>query len=158
MTAKSAIISECGRYRYYLTRSWNEVGVSEKAAQTPLFIGVNPSTADADVDDATVRKWTGFCARWGHTRFAVVNLFAYRSPDVKHLEQARDPIGKENDWYFAQAINKHDLIIPCWGSRGKIPKQLHYRIDIVNVLLQGKNVKCFGKTTSGDPMLSLIHI
>ena len=84
---KSAIISHCGKYRYRLDRMVSDSG------PVYAFFGVNPSTADASVDDATVRKWRGFVQRWGGSRFIVGNVFAYRATDVKELATAVDPFG-----------------------------------------------------------------
>ena len=44
----SAIISECGKYRYVLSRIWNDDAFIPRVA----FIMLNPSTADATTDDA----------------------------------------------------------------------------------------------------------
>ena len=82
---KSAIISHCGKYRYRLDRMVSDSG------PVYAFFGVNPSTADASVDDATVRKWRGFVQRWGGSRFIVGNAFAYRSTDVRQLAAVEDP-------------------------------------------------------------------
>jgi len=77
----SAIISPCGKFRYRLERDVQPEG------KVFAFFGVNPSTADASLDDATVRKWIGFSKVNGARRFVVGNVFAYRSTDVKaHLE------------------------------------------------------------------------
>ena len=46
----NAVISDCGLYRYKLSRHW------EQGLQRLVFIGLNPSTADAIEDDPTVRK------------------------------------------------------------------------------------------------------
>lgn len=45
----SALISECGRYRYSLTRRFG-------AGSKLLFVGLNPSTADEYTDDPTIRR------------------------------------------------------------------------------------------------------
>lgn len=141
----SAIISPCGKYRYRLSR-----GISGKRVG---FIGVNPSTADATQDDATVRKWAGFASRWGYVGFDVGNLFAYRSTDVKALAHVDDPIGVANDAHLKELMVTVDAIVPCWGDRNKLPKELHWRIDRVKQLitLTAVPVFIFGLTKSGDP-------
>ncbi len=54
---KDATLSEDRRYRYRLTREWDQ----EKPKV--LFIGLNPSTADEIEDDATIRRCIGFAKR-----------------------------------------------------------------------------------------------
>lgn len=145
----SAVISECGLYRYQLAR-----GCESYPDKRVLFIGVNPSTADADTDDQTVRKWTGFTKHWGYGGFIVGNLFAYRATNVKDLATALDPIGEDNDRHLATLIEAADLIVPCWGASSKLPKRLRYRIDQVRKLLResGKPVIVFGRALDGGPL------
>ena len=64
--AGSAVLSPCGAYRYLLTR---RLGAGTKHV---TFIMLNPSTADAESDDATARKCMGFARRWGCARLRVV--------------------------------------------------------------------------------------
>ena len=78
-----AVISECGTYRYRLHRG---------EGRTLMFLMVNPSTADAEQDDATIRKCLGFAERNGFGRIVVGNLFAYRAKDVNALRKAIDPV------------------------------------------------------------------
>jgi hypothetical protein len=142
-----AILSACGRYRYGLDRS---IGMGDRIV---VFIGVNPSTANADVDDATVRKWRGFTARWGYDKFFVGNLFAWRSTDVRRLALADDPIGPENDAHLRVMLSYAELVVPCWGDSGKLPVSLRMRVEAVRELIceSGRPVKCLGLTKGGDP-------
>ena len=143
-----AVISNCGAYRYWLTRTCpGDKGMI-------AFIGVNPSTADADNDDATVRKWRGFASRWGYSGFRVANLFAYRATNVKELAGVADPVGPENDHFMLAAVGGSELVVPCWGDRAKLPKSLWPRIDAVRESLRKITcapIRTFGLTASGDP-------
>lgn len=142
----SATISQCGRYRYTLARDWSD-------ASRVAFIGVNPSTADASTDDATVRKWRGFAQRWGFGGFVVGNLFAWRATDVRELAKAGDPVGHENNEHLRAILDGVDLVVPCWGSRDKLPPSLRHRIADVGRMLRAcaSPVRIFGVTASGDP-------
>lgn len=120
MSDKSAIISDCGQYRYRLERQCEGEG-------STAVIMVNPSTADATIDDATIRKLIGFGNRnqWG--RLIVGNLFAYRATDVRELGKVSDPVGPENDRYLAEMIDGCNRIIVAWGPITKQPKYLRGR-------------------------------
>lgn len=143
----SAIISSCGKYRYRLDRTLRASG------PVYAFFGVNPSTADANVDDATVRKWFGFCERWGASRFIVGNVFAYRATDVKALSTVEDPFGDAIGDHTTDIINEADILVPCWGNSSKVPPQLRFAFDVLldTLLSVGKPVMHFGMTKSGDP-------
>lgn len=147
----SATISECGRYRYRLARESRHP--DRDGDMVVAFIGVNPSTADASRDDATVRKWRGFATSWGYTHFVVGNLFAYRATDVRELAAVHDPVGPCNDQHLRDLVMQADLVVPCWGSRDKLPPNLRHRIADVRQLLQacGRPARCLGLTSSGDP-------
>lgn len=143
----SAIISPCGKYRYRLDR---QVGMD---GPVYAFFGINPSTADASVDDATVRKWVGFCKRWGASRFIVGNVFAYRSTDVKALATVDDAFGDDIGDHTTDIINEADILVPCWGNTSKVPPKLQFAFDVLMDALasSGKPVLSFGLTKSGDP-------
>lgn len=95
---KTAVLSECGRYRYSLGRTWGPgPGV--------VWVMLNPSTADAEVDDRTIGRCIAFARRWGYDGIHVVNLYAWRATDPAELLSAPDPVGPENDRYLAAAAH-----------------------------------------------------
>ena len=55
---KGAILSTDRKYRYVLTRIWDET------KPTVVFIGLNPSIADEETDDQTIQKCIGYSKRW----------------------------------------------------------------------------------------------
>lgn len=142
-----AHISACGRYRYHLWRSWGPGGGSS-AGEAPLFVMLNPSTADATADDATIRKCRGFSERWGFKCLTVVNVFAYRATDPADLFTADEPIGPDNDKAIISAVQSHRLIVAAWGACGW--KGWRHRFERVRNLL-GPHVACLGKTKDGHP-------
>ena len=118
------------------------------------FIGVNPSTATDDVEDATTRKWNGFVSRWGGSTYVVANLFALRATDVRLLQHAGDPVGPENDEHILRAVREADVVVPCWGSAAKLPPRLRGRIQDVHMMLalsSGAPTRCLGRTADGQP-------
>lgn len=155
----SAIISPCGGYRYRLEREVQAEGL------VIAYFGINPSTADASLDDATVRKWRGFTQRNGGRRFIVGNIFALRATDVREVSFSNDgrtydaqdrpvPYGHaENIAHLRQIIADADVLVPCWGSTRKITPRLRYCIaELLTVLMaSGKPVMHLGLTKDGDP-------
>lgn len=116
----SAIISDCGLYRYRLERAGEGEGVT-------AIIMVNPSTADALADDPTIRKLKGFGQRNGWGRLVVGNLFAWRATDVRELGTAADPIGPLNDMHLRRMMVEADRVVFAWGPVTKQPRAVRER-------------------------------
>ena len=137
--AGRAGFSRCGDYRYWLRRCWD--------TQRPqcAFIGLNPSTADAQLDDPTLRRCIGFAQDWGFGSLLLVNLFSYRCTDPRHLKRASDPIGSGTSGWIRRAELESKLVVVAWGNGGLF-------------LNRGKNVlnkldrpHCLGTTRQGMP-------
>lgn len=146
---RAAVLSDCGTYRYRLDREWGS-GVGTLYG----FVGVNPSTADADQEDATTRKWEGFVKRWGGDGYTVVNLFAYRATDVRELGRVDDPFGPLNGHYLRDMLAQVDVVVPCWGDVAKVPRQHHGHVAYTLAWIRaaaGKPVKHLGLTKGGSP-------
>jgi hypothetical protein len=111
ITPKGADISSCGRYRYRLWRRWGYGGFV-------LFIGLNPSTADASVDDPTIRRCVDFAQAWGFGGVMMVNLFAWRATDPRDMMAAKDPVGPDNNAALIHAYLTTEMAIAAWGTRG----------------------------------------
>lgn len=108
----SAVISACGQYRYELRRVWDD------AAPLVLFIGLNPSTADASNDDNTSRVCINYAKRWGYGGLLLGNLFAYRSKDPAALYTAQDPVGPDNDVHLRMLQSQAELVVCAWTDTG----------------------------------------
>ncbi len=115
---RSAKLSDCGHYRYTLRRAWH-LNRADKST-TITFIGLNPSTADASIDDPTLRRCMSFSDKWGYKTLYMVNLFGYRATDPKKLYTCIDPVGIDNDKYIKAAIRKSSMVIACWGEHGNL--------------------------------------
>ena len=103
-----------GNYRYLLWREWNSNN------KTVSFIMLNPSRANAQTNDPTIARCINFAKSWGYGRLEVVNLFAYRTPKPSLLKQAAEPIGKDNDRFILESVNRSDRIILAWGNARNI--------------------------------------
>lgn len=113
-----ATISADGRYRYTLERSW---------AQYPryvLWLMLNPSTADGDADDATIRRCQGYARAWGYTGILVGNLYALRSTSPALLTQVAmqggDPVGPDNLKRVRALLGRASMIVCAWGREGPV--------------------------------------
>lgn len=142
---RRALISACERYRYLLRRSWS-------AGPTVAFVMLNPSTADAQIDDPTIRRCCGFARTWGFGAVDVVNLFAWRSTEPKALLAAADPIGPWNDDHVRVAVSMARLVVVGWGAAGpaKLRELVRARAAAVAPLL-GDSARCLGRTADGSP-------
>jgi hypothetical protein len=152
----TAIISECGKYRWRLERQL--MPLLDVPAAPVLFIGVNPSTADACVDDHTIRKMRSFVSHWGYNSFVVGNVFGYRATDVKRLADVEHPVGADNYAHLQQMIRECAFVVPCWGNQNKVPKPLRVQFKVVRLmlLLCNKPIRIFGLTNGGDPLHPLM--
>lgn len=107
-----AVVSDCGRYRYALERVW------DAGRPMVLFVGLNPSTADATREDATSRACIRYAQRWGYGGLLLGNLFAYRATAPSALRAATDPIGPENDAWLDRLQSRAGLVVCAWGEAG----------------------------------------
>jgi len=127
---RSAELSPCGLYRFSLTREW------DMGQGTVLFIMLNPSTADAEQDDPTIRRCIGFAITWGMRRLEVRNLFAYRATDPRELLLARrrgvDIIGRDNVAGLLFAASNAIRVICAWGAH---PIAEHRGPTTINMLI-----------------------
>lgn len=135
----SAVMSECGRYRYRLRREW--LGGEGDV----LFIMLNPSTADAERDDPTIRRCVGFARRWGFRRLWVGNLFAWRATHPFDLVRAPDPVEPDNDEHLIGMAANAEVIVAAWGSY----RALRGRDKDVRQIIGG--LECLGVTKRGHP-------
>jgi hypothetical protein len=110
-----------------------------------MFIGLNPSTADDQEDDPTVRRCIGFGRNWKFGGLILVNLFAYRSTDPAHLLDAVDPIGPENDRQILENARAAARIVLAWGTGGGFLDRDQHVLS----LLRGGY--CLGTTKNGHP-------
>ena len=110
---KGAKLTTDRLYRYLLWRIWNNT------KPLVLFIGLNPSTADENIDDPTIRRCLGFAMGWGYGGLLMANLFAYRATNPKELRCIADPIGRDNDDNIIAANKKAGITILAWGNGGQ---------------------------------------
>jgi hypothetical protein len=128
-------------YRYSLSRKWDD------SRRSLVVIGLNPSTADEETDDPTIRRCVGFAQREGYGGLHMLNMFALRSTDPDQLLTHADPVGPENHLYLQRAAQANSLVLAAWGAVAKdFPSQARY----VCAVFHGK-MRCLGITKDGHP-------
>jgi hypothetical protein len=142
-TIAGAVISGCERYRYLLTRTW------DPALRPAGFIMLNPSTADATLDDPTIRRCVGFAQSWGAGGIWVANLFGLRATDPRALYKAADPVGPDNDAHVRRVAEQCRPVVAAWGVHGC---HLGRDLAVAKILAAvGVPVMCLGVTKAGRP-------
>lgn len=112
--SRGAILSEDRVHRYRLWRMWDP----DKPAIAWMML--NPSTADALVDDPTIRSCLRLSKAWGFGRLDVVNVFAFRATDPKALLEASkrgiDVVGEDNLEHIQTTCVAAEEVVCGWGS------------------------------------------
>lgn len=139
---KAAYLSADGLYRFALHRWWGD-GIRLG------FVMLNPSTADAEIDDPTIRRCMGFARTLGFDGIRVVNLYAYRATKPADLWKADEPTGGDhNDDLLREILRqaKHQPLIAAWGANA--------RPDRVAQFMSwsgSEHVQALGLTKAGAP-------
>lgn len=147
---RSAVISSCGTYRYSLLRRWGR-------GPALRWIMLNPSTADADVDDPTLRRVVRFSRDNGYAAAVVANLYALRATDPAQLGRHPDPCGPANlatlgllakaarvDTY---CLGRPAPVVAAWGANA--PRA--WATCVLDHELFGADLRCLGVTKAGFP-------
>jgi len=134
-----AHFSGCRRYRYALWRKWQTTG------PMLMLIGLNPSTADAERNDPTIRRCIGFARDWGFDGVWVVNLFAWRATHPADLKAAAEPVGPRNDVWLRKIARRCDRIAAAWGNHGRfldrsarVRAMFGDRLEIIRLTAEGE--------------------
>lgn len=145
--AVSAVLSADGKYRYILTREMEPLA---KPQRSLTWVMLNPSTADAEKDDPTIRRVRSFSLAWGATRFAVVNLYAFRATKPADLPASMEERhGPEWEYWTTRAIGEADGVMFAWGAH---PSAVEGAAALEALYLQlGKGIMCLGRTKHGAP-------
>ncbi len=160
-TVKHAALSTCERYRYTLTRHWDP--------RRPRlgWVMLNPSTADASIDDPTIRRCMGFARRESFGGITVANLFAWRATKPADLLEPRDPFGPANVDALEGLFASHATVVAAWGaSFANIARSRNSQWGVLNhvggvpdhpkmvramAARHGASLVCLGVTGDGSP-------
>lgn len=142
-----ATFSDCGRYRQALMRDWTPADTQPRAV---LFIGMNPSVADASASDPTCHRELMFAQDWGYTRYLKGNVLDWRATSPKDIPH--DPslaASPANLPVLLDMAHEAELIVMAYGK-------LHQRYaGIVQEVIRslaatGRPLKCLGLNMDGS--------
>lgn len=136
-----AEFNECRSHRYALWRRWCFDGPLRFGA----FICLNPSTADEDQDDPTVRRCINYCKAWGLGGFVMLNAYGYRSTDPAGLKDPQDPIGSGNNYAIQRYSRAASIVICAWGVHCELKREREI-CELVD-----RPLFCLGVTKQGRP-------
>lgn len=147
----SAVISKCGKYRYVLKR---KISQPLRWVKPCLFIMLNPSKADAELDDPTIKKCIKFAKREGCTSLTVINLYALRATNPNELLRHEEPGGPHNGAWTVTEIEKTagGIAILAWGSHTAVRGVSHLIPDLIKVIKNEIGQPyCFHINKDGNP-------
>jgi hypothetical protein len=133
--SRSADISNDKKDRFSLSRIWD----SKKPKA--LYIMLNPSYADDESDDPTIRRLIFFSKKFKFGGFYVTNLFTQITPYPKELNMDNNSKNK-NLKIISELIKKSYLIVYACGNLVSEPMQLRKLIE---------SPLCFGINKNGTP-------
>lgn len=142
-----AVFSSCRRYRPLLRR-WRGEAFPEEFA---MFIGMNPSTAEAHVDDPTIAREWSFAAREGYSGYVKCNVGDYRATKPEMLLATDvEPSSRENLQTILDWASRAALVVLC---HGKLNRALQGHGFALARALHEKGIAtmCFGTNADGSP-------
>ena len=142
-------------YRTWLTRTWGPTIDPDDPPPAPLFVGMNPSTADADHNDPTIKREIDFATRWGYQTLCKINIADYRATDPKSLAKVTVPLAAPG-WSHGKLkiARQADKVIMAFG---KVPPVLLPDARFMVMLFQAADIKmlCFTHNKDQSPRHSL---
>lgn len=140
--------SPCRKYRYTLEHHIEGSELLVGSFRRVMWIGLNPSTADEQQLDPTLRRIRAFSFAWGYTHFVMTNLFAFRATEPSDMKAAADPVGPENDAVLARVASQCELIIAAWGVHGTFRNRA---ANVMGGVLRGFELHHLAETKEGHP-------
>ncbi len=140
-------------YRLILTRKW--VNLFNAGTRLPnnfvLWIGMNPSLADASIDDMTMNRVTDFSMEWGFDGLAMMNVCNFRATYPEDLlAPGVVPCSKGNLPLIRDTAKQARKIVCAWGNLHR--DLVHYAVDVETSLRRdGHQLWCLGLNKGGSP-------
>ena len=138
-------------YRTWLSRNWTPPTKIIDVDGYALWIGMNPSTADASVDDPTIKKEIKFTKGLGLGGLIKCNVMNFRATyPADLLKPLVIPRSDDNlPMIIGFALSARKIIL-CYGDLK--PELRRYGVETVAALQQaGHELWCLGITNGGSP-------
>ena len=133
-------------YRFTLRRRWHH-------AETPplIWVMLNPSTADEDTDDPTIRRVMAFSKAHGASNLIVINLYPCRATNPKDIV----PFGLDTNRVVTHEVvwEANDVVV-AWGANKHTALVADAFLETFHQINQdgkGRRLLCLGKTKHGAP-------
>lgn len=136
---KGAKFSKCKKYRYALWRIWDE------SLPLVMFVGLNPSTANEQDDDPTIRSVERISKFNGFGGFYMLNCFPYVSTDPKKLYACTHSV--YNEEWLKDIASKCSEVVFAWGNF-KVVQDLGVDFILMNLF---PKAKALGINKNGSP-------
>lgn len=135
-------------YRYLLDRAWPRSAGRGRV----VWLMLNPSSADEERDDPTIRRCAGFSRRADAAGLTVVNLYGLRSVHPAQLWTHPDPVGPDNDATLITVLSAaaaHRWPVICaWGTCARSAR-VRAVVDLARAA--GVSLLALGLTKDGHP-------
>jgi hypothetical protein len=142
-----AEFSPCGRYRQALTRDWTAPGAMPRAI---LFIGMNPSVADAAASDPTCHRELNFARDWGFSRYLKGNMLDWRATSPRDIpKEPGSACSAANIPALITMATEAEVIVMAYG---KLPARYQPLVREITRQMRasGKPVMCLGLNKDGS--------
>lgn len=151
-----ASFSDCRSYRWTLWRVWgrNQIWNADGVRSKPrmiTFIGLNPSTADAEKNDPTVSRCISRAKGLGFDGMFMANLFSLRATNPADMKAHRLPVGWLNNKAIIKMCDQSMRVVLCWGNHGRFMNRSSAVLRLLIEESDHHQLWCLGKNKSGEP-------
>lgn len=143
--AGTAYFSPDRAHRYWLIRDW------KPGERRCMWIGLNPSTADENRLDPTLRRIYDYSETWGYTGFVMTNLFAFRATIPRVMLLNPEPVGPDNDRHILEIADEVDKIMCVWGTDGVHRNRSQEVVDMLTDAGHFSKLHALAMTKGGEP-------
>jgi hypothetical protein len=144
MRGSASFAGERNEYRLILHRNWGD-----PLDPYVLWIGMNPSTADSNVNDPTITREVGFTQQWGYKSYFKTNISAYRATDPRTLKGAKLDYWENRPLIVELAKGAAMTVM----AHGRLSGEMLTLANKLTAALRNAGISlwCLGTTANGSP-------